>query len=176
MSKAQKAPHSTCLSGPHWMSGGCVSRTVTVWLQKAELLDVSVTRQVRVTLNKAGHLGLRTLVTVETTSITRLNPSISSAAVGISNAQSSPASTDLSSPHVMFGGFVSAAFVGKTPKVLDNTSAETASALNANFMAWLESQSGCRTTSFRKCRSRARCESRPPRLEKPDSLPWPPLR
>src|SRR5262249_48701700 len=58
MSNAQASPHCACLSGAQWMSGGSVSMTVTVWLQKELFPQVSVDRQVRVTLNKAGQRGL----------------------------------------------------------------------------------------------------------------------
>src|SRR5262245_36070832 len=106
MSKAQSVPHCTSLSCSHVIFGGSVSTMVTVWLQKATLVDVSVALQVRVTLNNCVQRALATLVTVLTTSITTLTPSISSVAVGISKDQSVPHSTLLSAPHARCGGCV----------------------------------------------------------------------
>jgi hypothetical protein len=108
------------------MFGGSVSTMVTVWLQKEELVEVSVALQVRVTLNKTGHLGLATLVTVLTTSISTLAPSISSFAVGMSNAQALPHCAALSLPQVMVGGVVSAALAGRAPRTTEKAKAAIA--------------------------------------------------
>src|SRR5262245_46354777 len=104
MSKAQSLPHSTSLSDPQVRVGGSVSTMVTVWLQKDELPQVSLARQVRVTLKILGQRGTAALVTVATTSINTLFKSQRSTAVGMSNAQSVPHCTSLSGPQVMVGG------------------------------------------------------------------------
>ena len=107
MSKAQSVPHCTLLSEPQARAGGIVSTMVTVWLQKAALPQVSVARQVRVTLKILGQRGTATLVTVLTTSISTLFKSHLSTALGMSKAQAVPHSTDLSCSQVMFGGSMS---------------------------------------------------------------------
>src|SRR6185369_14596006 len=83
MSKPQSDPHCTCLSGPQARCGGWVSTMVTVWLQKAALPQVSVARQVRVTLKREGQRGTETLVTVDTTAMSTLLRSHLSTAVGM---------------------------------------------------------------------------------------------
>jgi hypothetical protein len=80
---------------------------VTVWLQKALLLQLSVARQVRVTLNILGQRGTATLVTVLTKTTGMFGPSQLSLAVGMSKNQSVPHCTSLSGPQWMFGGVVS---------------------------------------------------------------------
>src|SRR5262245_21882705 len=72
ISNIHETAWGTHLSGPHMNCGGSVSTTVTVWLQKELFPQVSLARQVRVTLKIRGHLGTATLVTVATTSISTL--------------------------------------------------------------------------------------------------------
>ena len=105
--KANGLPHSTIWSPAQVRFGGVVSRMVTVWLQNAELLQVSIARQVRVTLNIFGQRGSAALVTVLTTSIRTLFELQRSTAVGRSKAQSVPHSTLLSLPQLSEGGVTS---------------------------------------------------------------------
>ena len=67
-----------------------MSTTDTVWLQKLLLPQVSLARQVRVTLKIPGQRGLATFVTVLTTSMSTLLRSQRSTAVGMSKNQAVP--------------------------------------------------------------------------------------
>src|ERR1051326_4572654 len=51
VSKVQLLPHSTVLSEPQRRSGGVASTTVTVWLHRALLLQLSVASHVRVAVS-----------------------------------------------------------------------------------------------------------------------------
>src|SRR5947209_12652045 len=88
MSNPQSVPHCTSLSGPQARRGGCVSTMVKVWLQRAVLLQASVARQVRDTLNSLGQLFGNTLVvntlpvTALVTAIGTIGPSQTSRAEG----------------------------------------------------------------------------------------------
>ena len=67
------------------MSGGVVSTTVMVWLQKATLLHVSIAIHVRVVLKAFEHEGLGKTVIFETTVMFVITPSQASTAVGVVN-------------------------------------------------------------------------------------------
>src|ERR1043165_5659591 len=93
--KAHGTAHSNERFSAQTSWGGVVSLTVTVWLQNAVLPQVSVARQLRVTLNSFGQRGVAALVTVETTSMRTLFKSQPSVAEGMSNDQSVPHWTSL---------------------------------------------------------------------------------
>lgn len=75
-------PHSLILSGAQLKAGGLVSTIVIVWLHDAELVQLSVTRQVRVALDKIGQRGFAALVTVLTMVMATLVPLQISLAIG----------------------------------------------------------------------------------------------
>ena len=89
------------------MSGGVVSTTVMVWLQKATLLHVSIAIHVRVVLKAFEHEGLGKTVIFETTVMFVITPSQASTAVGVVNTTGFPHSTIWSRPQLRFGGVVS---------------------------------------------------------------------
>jgi hypothetical protein len=102
-SKVQAVPHSTVLFAAQMITGGAVSRTVTVWLQGADWLpQASVARQVRVAEKVLPQVKL---VTVLTTMMV-LVPQVS-VAVGGSKVQAVPHSTVLLAAQMITGGVVS---------------------------------------------------------------------
>ena len=107
MSKNQSVPHSACLFCSQVMLGGVVSTTVTFWLHKVLLPQVSIARQVRVAVNSLGHSPVKTLVTVATMVMVTLVLSHTSIAVGGRKLHGMPHSTIRSSAQVMLGGVVS---------------------------------------------------------------------
>src|SRR5436190_2155507 len=102
--KANGLPHSTIWSWAQVRLGGVVSTTVRVWLQKLSLVQLSIARQVRRTVNSPGHRGKVALVVVLVISITTLVPSHASTAVGRVKANGVPHSTIWSCAQVRLGG------------------------------------------------------------------------
>src|SRR5205823_25825 len=115
--KTTALPHPMARLGAQNRLGGVVSTMVTVWLQNATLLQASMARHVRVTLESFGHMFVKLLVTsanrlppmrLLTMVMVTLVPLLQrSTAVGMSNAQSVPHCTSLSGPQARCGGWVS---------------------------------------------------------------------
>ena len=103
--KLQGSPHSTIRSELQVSTGGRVSTTRMVWLHKAVLVQLSVTRQVRVALKLFGQDPA--LVSVLTMLMVTFVPSQMSLANGGVNCQGKPHSTKRSAAQERFGGVVS---------------------------------------------------------------------
>src|SRR5689334_20255030 len=82
-SKSHARPHSTIRLETHVSTGGVVSMMVMVWLQVAELLQLSVACQVRVCAKVLPHSGVTMLVR---TTIVTFVPSAMSSALGASKS------------------------------------------------------------------------------------------
>src|SRR5206468_1472353 len=104
-SKLHRQPQSTVLFEAQVSSAGVVSFTVTVWEQELELLQQSVTRQVRVRVMPTPQ-GVP-LVRVLNTVMVTLVPQQLSVAVGLSKVQMAPHWTVLLEAQVRLGGLVS---------------------------------------------------------------------